>query len=213
MELDTYIFTLVNPCVLSAYSNITGPSNSTYSYTIGQGSQTYSVESGLSGSIAFCGSVSARITSVYDSTIVVDVDSSGATINTYDTNQNGRTLELVFETYLTNYPQITGEDYTIYVNLADENQSSNTVLEEFIEEATANIIAGGIVVEEVAKPYFQNLGQNPVPYEFDRYVEGNQIVEKNLGPLLNKLPKSVIVVTQADDPGVTLQYLAEQNSG
>ena len=35
MELDTYIFTLVNPCVLSAYSNITGPSNSTYSYTIG----------------------------------------------------------------------------------------------------------------------------------------------------------------------------------
>ena len=68
-----------------------------------------------------CGSVSARITSVYDSTIVVDVDQSGATINTDDTNQNGRTLELVFETYLTNYPQITGEDYTIYVNLADEN--------------------------------------------------------------------------------------------
>ena len=68
-----------------------------------------------------CGSVSARITSVYDSTIVVDVDQSGATINTDDTNQNGRTLELIFETYLTNYPQITGEDYTIYVNLADEN--------------------------------------------------------------------------------------------
>ena len=35
MELDTYIFTLVNPCVLSTYSNITGPSNATYSYTIG----------------------------------------------------------------------------------------------------------------------------------------------------------------------------------
>ena len=35
MQLEEYEITLVNPCVNSAYSNITGPSNTTYSYTIG----------------------------------------------------------------------------------------------------------------------------------------------------------------------------------
>ena len=35
MVLDTYIFTLKNPCVETAYSNITGQTSITYSYTIG----------------------------------------------------------------------------------------------------------------------------------------------------------------------------------
>ena len=47
-----------------------------------------------------------------------------------------------------------GANYTMYVKLATENFSSNTGLEEFIEEVTANITAGGSVVEEAKKPYF-----------------------------------------------------------
>ena len=69
-------------------------------------------------------------------------------------NQNGRTLELIFETFLIDYPQMKGANYTMYVKLATENFSSNTGLEEFIEEVTANITAGGSVVEEAKKPYF-----------------------------------------------------------
>ena len=38
-------------------------------------------------------------------------------------------------------------------------------------------------------------------------------MEKDLGPLFNKLPNSVVVVTQADDPGITLSYFADDNRG
>ena len=61
-------------------------------------------------------------------------------------NKSGVLLELIYETYLAEYPQITGANYTMNVALINVNKTSGTGLEEFIEEATANIIAGGNVI-------------------------------------------------------------------